>query len=177
MNTPTNLSLRQTIEGMTLTFNAEAAGGLTAVIQFNITRSTDAQGRTGDKPGNYYLTIANGTCQFHVGMADNPTLIITTPADVWLKISRGELSGQDGLMQGLYQANGDLSLLLKMNILFKSAGDVSYDAPGDQRPAGPIPLSGMAWLAIAFIPWIIYWVTFLLPSSRSLRPHKNRSTR
>jgi apolipoprotein N-acyltransferase len=160
MNTPSNLSLRQTIEGMTLTFDAEAAGELAAVIQFNITRSTDAQGRTGDEPGTYYLDIANGACQFHVGAVDTPTLTITTPSDVWLKISRSELSGQDGLMRGLYQANGDLSLLLKMNNLFKAAGDVSYDAPADQRPAGPIPLPGMAWLTVAFVPWIIHWVTF-----------------
>ena len=164
MNNLNDLNLRQTIEGMTLAFDAEAAGALTAIIQFNITRSTDAQGRAGDEPGNYYLAIANGACQFHVGLADIPTLIITTPADVWLKISRGELSGQDGLVQGLYQANGNLSLLLNMNNLFKAAGDVVYEAPGDQRPAGPIPLPGMAWLAIAFIPWIIYWVTFDIPS-------------
>ncbi len=123
MNTPTNLSIRQTIEGMPLTFDGEAAGRLTAVIQFNISDTANA----------YHLTIANGRCQFHTGEAADPTLTITTPADVWLKISNGELSGQDALMQGLYQANGDLSLLLKMNSLFKSAADVSYEAT-DQRP-------------------------------------------
>ena len=33
--TPQNLNIRQTIEGMPLTFDGEAAGGLTAVIRIN----------------------------------------------------------------------------------------------------------------------------------------------
>ncbi len=151
--TPKNLNIRQTIEGMPLTFDGEAAGGLTAVIQFHIA----------DTAKTYHLSIANGACQFHVGAATAPTLTIDTPADVWLKVSSGELAGQDALMSGQYQANGDISLLLKMNSLFKSADDVSYDAPADQRPAGPIPLPGMAWLGVAFTPWIFYWVTSGIP--------------
>ena len=33
--TPQNLNIRQTIEGMLLTFDGDAAGGLTAVIRIN----------------------------------------------------------------------------------------------------------------------------------------------
>ncbi len=43
--TPQNLNIRQTIEGMPLTFDGEAAGELTAVVQFNI---------SGEEPGNYH---------------------------------------------------------------------------------------------------------------------------
>jgi len=50
------LNLRQTIEGMPLTFNAEAAGNLTAVIQFDV---------TGVEPGVYHLSITKGECTFH----------------------------------------------------------------------------------------------------------------
>jgi len=66
-------------------------------------------------------------------------------------------------MQGLYNATGDISLLLKMDSLFKPAGEVSYEAPADQRPAGPIPLPGMAWMTVAFLPWMIHWITFDIP--------------
>ena len=84
MKTPTNLNIRQTIEGMPLTFNRDAADGLTAVIQFDI---------SGDDSGSYHLAIADSECTFHTGPAAAPTLTITTPSEVWLKISRGEISG------------------------------------------------------------------------------------
>ncbi|MBL7163469.1 MAG: SCP2 sterol-binding domain-containing protein [Anaerolineales bacterium] len=149
-----NLNLRQTIEGMPLTFNAEAAAGLNVAIQFDV---------SGNEPGVYHLSIANGECTFHTGPAKSPTLTVATPSDVWLKISHGGLSGQDALMGGLYSASGDLSLMLKMDALFKSAGDTTYEAPASQRPAGPIPLPGMAWMTVAFIPWILHWSTFDIP--------------
>ena len=45
-------------------------------------------------------------------------MTITTPAAVWLAISRGELDGQQAFMSGKYKVEGDLSLLLKLKSLF-----------------------------------------------------------
>jgi len=139
---------------MPLTFQPDAAEGLAATIQFDV---------SGPEPGIYHLSIANGTCLFYEGPADSPTLTIKTPSDVWLKISRGELSGQKALLEGLYTAEGDLSLLLKLDSLFKSGDEISWEAPVGQRPPGPIPLPGMAWMTIAFLPWIVHWITFDIP--------------
>ncbi len=157
MKIPANLSLRQTLEGMPLTFDPDAAFGLNVTIQFDV---------SGGEPGVYHLSIAEGECHFHTGPAKSPTLTVATPSDVWLKISRSKLSGQDALIQGLYTASGDLSLMLKMDALFKSASDTSYEAPASQRPAGPITIPGMAWMTIAFIPWILHWSTFDIPNVR-----------
>jgi apolipoprotein N-acyltransferase len=164
MKIPKNLSLRQTLEGMTLTFNPEAIPDLDAIIQFDVSPSTDAQDAADNEAGVYHLVIANGECTFHEGAALSPMLTIITPSDVWLKISRGDLTGYEALMQELYTATGELELLMKMDSLFKSANEVSYEAPKDQRPAGPIPLPGMAWMTVAFIPWIIHWSTFDIPA-------------
>ena len=166
----TSLNLRQTLEGMPLAFDPEAAGdpsagspprvlavagqALDATIQFDV---------SGPESGVYHLRIAGGECTFHEGAAASPSLTISTPSDVWLKISRGELSGQEALMQGLYNAKGNISLLLKMDSLFKPAAEVSYEAPPGQRPAGPIPLPGMAWMQVDFLPWMIHWITFDIP--------------
>ena len=151
MATLMNLNLRQTIEGMTLTFQPDAARGLTAIIQFDV---------NGAEPGIYHLGIADGECIFHSGPVDDATLTIITPSDVWLRVSCGEISGQEALMQGLYTADGDLSLLLKLDSLFKSSDQTSFEADPAQRPAGPLALSGMTWMTVAFVPWIIHWVTF-----------------
>ncbi len=102
-------NILQAIEGMTLSLNPDEAKDLSATIQFHV---SDEGG------GDYYLRIADGECDFSVGVAAEPTLTITTPAEVWLKISRKELNGAMALMTGKYKAGGQMSLLLKMDNLF-----------------------------------------------------------
>lgn len=104
------LNCHDTIAGMPYVFNADAADGLNADIQFLV---------SGEEPGTYYLHIEAGTCSFHEGEADSPSLTIKTPSEVWLSISRGELDGQSAFMQQKYTVEGDFSLLMKMNDLFK----------------------------------------------------------
>ncbi|MBU2549578.1 MAG: SCP2 sterol-binding domain-containing protein [Proteobacteria bacterium] len=148
------LSMRQMTEGMTLVFVPKAAEGLKATIQFDV---------TGEEAGRYFLKIAEGDCTFHPGLAEAPTLTITTSADIWSRIRSGEVSGAEALAQGLYQVSGDLELLMKFEALF--SGDASeIEAGPDHRPAGPLPLTGMQWLNIAFVPWMVFWIFFHLAS-------------
>jgi multimeric flavodoxin WrbA/putative sterol carrier protein len=100
---------RELLAMMPSAFQAEAAEGLTAVYQFEV---------HGDERFVAHLRIAGGACTFHEGPADKPDLTLKTPADVWLKISKGELNGQQAFMDRRYQVEGDLNLLLKMNRLF-----------------------------------------------------------
>jgi len=144
-------SLVQTLEGMCLTFDPPAASGLVATIQFEV---------GGDEPGTYHVQIESGECTFHTGPTESPSLVFRTPSDVWLRISRGELSGRDALMQGLYEVQGDPGLLMRMDSLFPSGDDVELEASRDQKPAGPIPLAGSRWMAIDFLPWIVLWAVF-----------------
>ena len=143
------LNFRQTIEGMPLVFNATAAGDIRANIQFDA---------SGPEPGQYHLCIDHGNCSFHKGPAKDPALTIRTPSDVWLKINSGELSGLDALVQGLYTVDGDANLLAQMQELFKRPENFTVEASG-QRPAGPLPLSGMVWMTILFASWT--WLFFL----------------
>ena len=144
-------SLSQTLEGMCLGFDSSAAVGLAATIQFEV---------SGDEPGTYHLRIDNGECTFRPAPTEHPTLVIRTPSEVWLRISQGELSGRDALLQGLYEVEGDPGLLMRMDSLFRRSDKVELEASRDQRPAGPISLSGSRWLAIDFIPWILLWAGF-----------------
>ena len=103
----------QAIEGMALRLNPDEAKDLNATIQFNVSPSTSL--KTG---GDYYLSIADGKCDFSTGTTPDPTLTISTPADVWLKIARKEMSGTIALMTGKYKARGQIGLLMKMGKLF-----------------------------------------------------------
>jgi putative sterol carrier protein len=97
---------------MALVFNAEAAGDLEAVVQFDV---------SGEEPGQYYLRIAEGKCTAFQGKHPSPTLTIHTPSEVWLAISRGELDGARAMIQGKYTIEGDLGLLMRFKELFSTA--------------------------------------------------------
>jgi multimeric flavodoxin WrbA/putative sterol carrier protein len=101
-------SCRDLLQAMPLGFKPDAAG-LTAVVQFEI---------SGNEQFTSHLTIADGACTYHDGPADKPNLVIKSPADVWLKISRGELDGQKAFVEGQYGVEGDMGLLLKLKNLF-----------------------------------------------------------
>ena len=103
----------EAIEGMAIRLNPDVAGDLQAIIQFNVSPSNSL-----DTGGDYYLNIADGKCEFSIGTTSNPTLTISTPADVWLKIARKELNGAFALMTGKYKARGRMGFLLKMDSLF-----------------------------------------------------------
>ena len=64
------------------------------------------------------MMTRDGTCRHHEGPAAKPDLVIKTPADVWLKISQGEMDGQKAFMAGQYKVTGDFWLLLKLKTFF-----------------------------------------------------------
>ncbi len=143
--------MRALLEGMTLTFDPGAAGDLRAIVQFDVTSSD---------PHSYYLQIGSGQCTFHKGPAQKPDLTITAPPETWLAISAGKLNAQEAALRGMYRANGDLSLLMRLGTLFRPAGEVNYTARPEQRPAGPVALSGMAWMTLSFVPVALFWILF-----------------
>jgi multimeric flavodoxin WrbA/putative sterol carrier protein len=108
---PVPKSCRELIQTMPTGFQPQAAGDLTADLQFEV---------HGGENFISHLKIAKGSCTYQDGPADKANLIIKTPADVWLKISRGELSGQKAFMEGRYKVEGDMTLLLKLNRLFSA---------------------------------------------------------
>ena len=102
-------SCEELLQMMPLGFNAAENKGLEAIYQFVI---------SGDENFTAHLNIGGDKCTYHDGPADEPAVIIKTPADVWLAISKGELDGQQAFMSGRYQVEGDLSLLMKLRSLF-----------------------------------------------------------
>jgi hypothetical protein len=72
-------TVQEAIEGMAPRFNPDMAGDLQAIIQFDVSPSTSLEAG-----GDCYLSIADGKCGFFTGTTPDPTLTISTPADVWL---------------------------------------------------------------------------------------------
>jgi len=106
---PDDVTGLQLIESMPLAFNAQAADGLEATIQFHL---------SGEGGGAGYLEIASGQCAFRQGEVDQPTLTIKSPVEVWTAVSRGELNGTEAFLSGAYQVEGEMSVLMRLDSLF-----------------------------------------------------------
>jgi multimeric flavodoxin WrbA/putative sterol carrier protein len=102
-------SCRELLGMMPQALNPDAAAGLDATYQFEV---------TGAETFVAHLRIRGGACTYREGPADRAGVVIKTPSDVWLAISRGELDGQQAFMAGKYKVEGDLTLLMKLRSLF-----------------------------------------------------------
>lgn len=100
---------RELLEMMPQVLNPTVAADLTATYQFEVSGSEDFTA---------HLAVADGKASFHEGPAEKPDLIIMTPAEVWLAISRGELDGTQAYLGGRFRIKGDLGLLVKLKTLF-----------------------------------------------------------
>ena len=94
-------------------FNPDAAKGVNAVIQFNL---------TGDDSGEYHVVINEGTCEVKKGTHDAPNMTMTMAGTDYVDMTTGKLNGQMAFMQGKLKVAGDMGLAMKMQTLFKMAG-------------------------------------------------------
>ena len=92
-----------------LGFDSTGAGDTKAVICFKF---------SGEVEGVCHFRIEDGTITSKRGGAEKPDLTIDAPFQVWMDIMAGEADGQQMFMAKKYQAEGDLSLLMRMKELF-----------------------------------------------------------
>jgi multimeric flavodoxin WrbA len=100
---------RELLETMPRYLNPATAQGVTATYQFDV---------SGSETFTAHLVVADGQASFHEGPADKPSIIIKTPAEVWLAIARKELDGTSAFLSGKFRIQGDLGLLVKLKTLF-----------------------------------------------------------
>jgi multimeric flavodoxin WrbA/putative sterol carrier protein len=127
---------RELIVRMPLGFQPEAARDLKAEIQFDLSGEGGIKG---------VLSISEGKCSFREGDSSSPTLTIRAPADLWLKIARQEINRAQALMDGLYDVQGDMNLLMKMGELFHlrvKAAEVDSNKKGEQKMMKILAIQG-----------------------------------
>ena len=102
-------SIQEVMKRMPTVFQSTQAAGVKAIIQFKF---------TGAEPGNWIVRIAEGQCKTEEGETDNANVIINSPSDVWLKITRRELDGATAFMSGQFTFKGDMGILMQMGSWF-----------------------------------------------------------
>lgn len=90
-------------------FQPGKAEGVDAVIQFDL---------EGEGGGQYWVKVADGTCDVGEGAADNPRMTVKTTADMWWEIANGRVNVMQAFMGGKLKVQGDMNLGMKMQGMF-----------------------------------------------------------
>ena len=88
----------------------EAAAGLDAVIQFDL---------SGDGGGVWHCAIKDGACTVAEGAHHAPTMTLSMEAADYVGLISGELDGTVAFMSGKLRIDGDMGLAMKMQSLFR----------------------------------------------------------
>jgi len=91
-------------------FNKDAAKGLDAVYQFDL---------SGDGGGKWFVTIKNETCDVKEGSHPSPNITISMASQDYVDMSTGKANGQMLFMSGRLRIAGDLGLALRMQSIFQ----------------------------------------------------------
>ena len=103
-------SCKQAFDMMPSRFNKEAAKGLNAIYQFDL---------SGDGGGKWHVIINNDACEVKEGPAASPSITISMTAQDDLDMLSGKLNGQMAFMTGKLRIAGDMGLALRMQSLFQ----------------------------------------------------------
>ncbi len=106
----TAAAVKEIFSAMPANINADAAKGMSSVIQFNL---------GGDGGGNYYVEIKDGTAKVSEGSHASPNMTMTLAAQDYVDLITGKLNGQMAFMSGKLKIAGDMGLAMKMQTLFK----------------------------------------------------------
>jgi putative sterol carrier protein len=98
-------SIEEYMTGLPQAFKPGEAKGVDAVLQFRF---------TGDDPGNWVIKVASGRCEVTRGINRRPTVTITCPSQVWLRIVRWELDVAKAFTEKMFEVQGDVPTLLAM---------------------------------------------------------------
>src|SRR5690606_8413576 len=74
-------SIEEVIASYPQRFNPEKADGVDDVVQMNL---------SGEGGGQYVLYVHDRQVDISEGVAENPTLTLDAPADVWLSVENGQ---------------------------------------------------------------------------------------
>ncbi len=96
-------------------FVPDAAKGVNAVIQYNI---------TGDDGAQWLITLEDGALtDIKEGTVEKPTLTVTVSTENFLKVQNGDLDGRKAFMTRKMKVKGNLALAQKMGKFIPPGGE------------------------------------------------------
>ncbi len=99
--------------GLPSKLDPEAAAGLDAVFQFDL---------TGPQGGQYHVIVQDGACLVREGTHPEPHVVFSMTDEDCLGVLSGRLDGPSVFLAGRLRVEGDLGLALQLKALFPSVG-------------------------------------------------------
>lgn len=109
MDAATPTSCKEIFELMPARFNKDAAKGLDAVFQFNL---------SGAGGGSWCAIVKDETCAVEEGVHPSPSATISMTAENFLEMIAGKLDGMVAFMSQKLQLLGDMGLAIRMQSIF-----------------------------------------------------------
>jgi putative sterol carrier protein len=106
-------SCKQVFDQLPSHFNRQAARGLRAVYQLDL---------SGDGGGKWHVAIDNDRCDVGQGQHSAPQITIVMQASDFLDLIGGKLNPQMAYTSGKIKISGDMSLAGKLGELFHAGG-------------------------------------------------------
>lgn len=108
--TDTAAAINEIFTEMPNRLDPQAAAGLDAVIQFDL---------SGEGGGVWHCAIKDGACTVGDGAHDAPTMTLSMEAADYVQLTSGELDGTVAFMSGKLRIDGDMGLAMRMQSLFR----------------------------------------------------------
>jgi len=94
-------------------FNPSKAQGVDDKVQMNL---------SGEGGGHYVLHVHDGQVDISEGEAEDPTLTLNAPADVWLSVENGQTNPMMAMMSGKVKLKGSVPFATKFMGMFGGKG-------------------------------------------------------
>lgn len=105
-------SPREYFAGMPAAFKPEAAAGMNAVYQFDL---------SGNEGGKWYVRVRQGLLEVGEGIDPSPDVTLRAAAGDYVDIAEGRMNPVLALMTGKFKLEGNMALALKLQSIFKPA--------------------------------------------------------
>ncbi len=99
------------LDDMQKRFNPNAADGLDAIFQYDISDN-----------GSWQIEIKDGSCQITEGASSDSNVTLSMDLDTLTSVLNGETDGMQAFMSGDIEATGDIMLATKLSDLFPLNG-------------------------------------------------------
>ncbi len=103
------MSLREFFEALPSHFCPDAADGVHAVYQFDV---------SGEEGGRYQLHIADRSCRVCDGVHPSPNVTLSMAREDCVAILEGKLSGLSAALSGRLTITGDMGLAMRLAAFF-----------------------------------------------------------
>lgn len=102
-------TVREFFEALPSRFRSDAADGVSAVYQFDL---------SGEDGGQYQLHVADRSCRVCDGAHPSPNVTLSMAGKDCIAVLEGQLSGMSALLSGRLKIEGDMGLAMRLAAFF-----------------------------------------------------------